>query len=72
MDKLEKIYNDGVSVDISHGGLGMITNFPLTRGDVLYFEPEIKLNDSTENISIVRWALEIEKNKYRVGLEFVR
>ncbi len=72
MDKLNKIYNDGVSVDISKGGLGMITDFPLARGDVLYFDPEIKTSESTKNISIVRWALEIEENKYRVGLEFVR
>ena len=72
MDKLEKIYNNGVSVDISRGGLGMITDFPLSRGDVLYFEPEIKINDSTESTSIVRWVLEIEENEYRAGLEFVK
>ena len=72
MDRLEKIYNEGVSVDISKGGLGMVTDFPLTRGDVLYFEPEIKINDSKESISIVRWALEVEENKYRVGIEFMR
>ncbi len=72
MDKLKKIYNDCVSVDISKGGLGMVTDFPLIRGDVLYFEPGIKVSDSKEIISIVRWALAIKKKKYRVGLEFLR
>jgi len=71
LEKLKKIDCDGVAVDISEGGLGMITDFPLTRGDIVFFEPEIKADDITAKSSIVRWALEIETNKYRVGLEFI-
>jgi hypothetical protein len=68
----DKSYGEGVSTDISKGGLGMITKYTLKKGDILYFEPEIRVNDSTESASIVRWVLEIEKYKYRVGTEFIR
>ncbi len=71
-DQSEKHYGEGVSVDISKKGLGIITNYTLKKGDVLYFDPEIKVNDSTESTSIVRWVSEIKENKYRVGLEFFR
>lgn len=70
MEKLKKKDCDGVSVDISEGGLGMITDVPLSIGDILFFEPEIKVNDFSAKASIVAWAREIEYNKYRVGLEF--
>ena len=71
-DQSEKNYGKGVSVDISEKGLGMITNYILNKGDILYFDPVIEVNGFTESTSIVRWALESEENKYRVGLEFVR
>ena len=71
-DQSEKNYGEGISFNISEEGLGIITNYTLNKGDVLYFDPAIKVNDSTESTSIVRWALEIEENKYRVGLEFLR
>ena len=68
---MEIRYN-GVSVDISKGGIGIITNFPLMKGDILYFEPEIKVNEHVEKSSIVRWVKEIEYSRYRVGMEFLR
>ncbi len=71
-DQSKKNYGEGVSVDISKEGLGIITNYTLNKGDILYFDPEIKVNDTTESTSIVRWVLEIEEDRYRVGLEFVR
>ncbi len=70
--KSGKSYGEGVSVDISKGGLGMITQYTLWTGDILRFEPEIYVNDSTENIAIVRWVSEIEENKYRIGTEFIK
>jgi hypothetical protein len=60
---------EGVAVDISERGLGMITDFPLKKGDVLFFEPEIKVNDSKTMVSTVTCAREIEKDIYRVGLK---
>jgi len=70
----EKIHVSGVSVDISKGGLGMITDYPLGVGNVLVFEEEVELKTNNISIkaSIVRWARAIEKNRHRVGLEFVR
>jgi hypothetical protein len=70
MEKIKKIGCEGVSTDISKGGLGMVTDYPLRRGDVLFFEPEIDANDFTVKASTVAWASEIENNIYRVGLEF--
>jgi c-di-GMP-binding flagellar brake protein YcgR len=70
MEKLKKIDCEGVTIDISKGGLGMITDHPLRRGNTLFFEPEIKVNDSTAKASTVVWAKRIEDYAYRVGLEF--
>lgn len=69
-EKLEKIYNEGVTVDVSEGGLGMITDYPLASGDILYFAHEIKVNNIVAKSAIVKWVKEIEDNRYRVGLEF--
>ncbi len=60
----------GVSVDISEGGLGMITDYALKKGDILFFEEEIKINKITPIASLVKWTKEIERNKYRAGLVF--
>lgn len=67
----EEFNNDGVSVDISEGGLGMITDYFLKTGDILFFEHGIKVNKNIiVKTSIVKWAREIEKRRYRVGLKF--
>jgi c-di-GMP-binding flagellar brake protein YcgR len=75
MERLELIPGNGVSVDISEGGLGMITDHALNKGDILFFEKEIKeeeikINKIAPVAAIVRWAKEIEQNKYRAGLVF--
>jgi len=70
LEKLKKIDCEGVTVDISEGGLGLITDYPLRRGDTLFFEPEIRVNDFTAMASTVAWTNEVENNVYRVGLEF--
>jgi len=69
LEKSTDITCEGVTVDISERGLGMITDRPLKKGDFLFFEPEIKVNDSTAMVSTVTWAREIEKDIYRVGLK---
>jgi Protein of unknown function (DUF2934)/PilZ domain len=72
-EKSTDITCEGVTVDISERGLGMITDFPLKKGDILFFEPEIKVNDSKTMVSTVTCAKEIEKYIYRVGLKiFIR
>ena len=71
MGESKKIHNTGVSIDISKGGLGMITDYPLKGGDILAFEDEIKINDFTAKAAIVRWTEKIEGNKYHVGLGFI-
>ena len=69
LEKSTDITCEGVTVDISERGLGMITDFPLKKGDILFFEPEIKVNDSKTMVSTVTCAREIEKDIYRVGLK---
>ncbi len=68
--KLALTFGNGVSVDISEGGVGMITNHALKKGDILFFEEGTKINKITPIASIVRWVKEIEQNKYRAGLVF--
>ena len=70
MRELKHIYDTAVSVDISEGGIGIISSYPLTAGHVLTFEDEIKIKDITAKSAIVRWAEKINDNKYRVGLKF--
>jgi hypothetical protein len=72
LDTMEpkRIYDTAVSIDISKGGLGIITNYPLEAGLVLTFEDEIKINYGTVKSAIVRWTEKINGNKYRAGLKF--
>jgi len=67
-----KINRAGVSVDISKGGLGMIADFPLSIGDILYFEDEIKVDDLVAKSATVKWASQLQRHIYRLGMEFRR
>jgi ASC-1-like (ASCH) protein len=70
-ERLEKVYYTGASVDIAKEGISMITDCLLLKGDVVFFEPEIREHDIVEKAAIVRWVKEIQKNKYRIGLMFI-
>jgi tetratricopeptide (TPR) repeat protein len=67
----EKVYYTGASIDISKEGVSMITDCLLFKGDVVFFEPEVKVHEIREKSAIVRWVKEIEKKKYRFGLMFI-
>lgn len=71
MRELKQIHDIAVSVDISTGGLGILTDYPLEEGHVLTFNDEINMNNVTAKSAIVRWTGKIDGNKYRAGLEFV-
>ena len=68
---LEKVYYTGASIDISKEGISMITDCLFFKGDVVFFEPEIRVHDTQERSAIVRWVKEIDKKKYRSGLMFI-
>jgi hypothetical protein len=69
--ELKKNQNIAVSVDISNGGLGIITDFPLEQGHVLTFEDMIRINKIIlKKAAVVRWTGKIN-SKYRAGLKFV-
>ena len=70
-ERLEKVYYTCVFIDISKEGISMITDCLLFKGDVVFFEPEIRGHDIREKSAIVRWVKEIQKNKYRFGLMFI-
>jgi c-di-GMP-binding flagellar brake protein YcgR len=60
-----------VSVDISNGGMGIITDFPLEQGQSLTFEDEIPINTLiSKRAAVVKWTGKMN-NKYRAGLKFV-
>jgi c-di-GMP-binding flagellar brake protein YcgR len=69
---VNRVAYNAVSVDISAGGLGMLTDYPLEKGYVLTFEDEVKSNGINAKSAIVRWAGKIDGNKYRVGLKFIK
>jgi c-di-GMP-binding flagellar brake protein YcgR len=72
MDKLEvnEIEYEGVSFDISKGGIGMITRDPLNEGDILFFKDEIKFNNFIATSGLVKWVQRLADTTYRSGLEF--
>jgi hypothetical protein len=70
MRELKRIHDTAVSLDISAGGLGILTDHPLEEGHVLTFEDETKINNIKSRTAVVKWTGIID-NKYRVGLMFV-
>ena len=71
MGEWKEIHHTGISFDISEGGLGMVTSYPLKTGDVVTFEASIKVNDHSAKTAIVRWAEKLGGEQYRVGLSFI-
>jgi hypothetical protein len=71
LGKVKEVYDVGVSVDISSGGLGLITRYPLEVGHCLLFENVNMVNNIRADASVVRWAQEFRDQMFRVGLEFI-
>ncbi len=71
MRELTQIHDIAVSIDISTGGIGILTDYPLKEGHVLTFNDEITMNNIAAKSAIVRWSGKVDINKYRVGLKFV-
>jgi tetratricopeptide (TPR) repeat protein len=70
-EKLEKVYYAGASTDIAKEGISMITDCLLLKGDVVFFEPIVRVHDIVEKNAIVRWVKKLQKSKYRIGLMFI-
>lgn len=68
--KWDEIEYEGMSFDISEGGLGVITSHPLNEGDILFFKDEIKVDTLVATSGVVRWVLRLADTTYRSGLEF--
>jgi len=68
--KVNEIEYEGVSFDISKGGIGMITRDPLNAGDVLFFKDEVKVDNITAISGVVKWVQRLADTTYRSGLEF--
>jgi len=68
--KLKRVDCEGVSVDVSEEGLGIITNHPMATGDTLFFKEDLKIDRIVARSAMVRWVEEIENNRYRAGLQF--
>lgn len=61
-----KILNlKGNMVDISDGGMGVVTDYSLHAGQMIEFE------GMDQKAGTVKWISMIEKNAFRVGIEFV-
>jgi len=71
LQKLDRAHDIALSVDISAGGIGIITESPLEQGFVLTFAEEVQIGDGIfKKAAVVRWQGKID-SKYRVGLEFI-
>ena len=69
MERQRTIRHDATGVDISACGLGLITKFSLTQGNVLKLL--IPINGvSLPVFGVVKWS-EPYKDKFRAGLQFV-
>lgn len=69
--EFKKITDSAVAVDISRGGIGLLTRFLLETGHVMIFDNEIKVNGITAKIGVVRWVDRSDNSMYKVGLKFI-
>ena len=70
ISKMKEPDYEGISIDISEEGLGMITDYPLNEGDILFFKDEVKVNDNIATSGIVKCVQRLADTRYRIGLEF--
>ena len=54
------------SLDISNSGIGIRTNYPLERGQTVFFN-----NGVSSKAGIVAWCTKDEENNFRAGLKFI-
>lgn len=67
-----KALYDGCCIDISQGGICILTGFYLKKGDIIkLLIPINSLNLTNTIIAKVIWT-RYEKGCYRTGLEFIR
>ena len=53
-------------IDISEGGIGIKTDYPLESGHVL------RLHDGITKVGVVRWSRSVESNGiHRAGVKFI-
>jgi len=69
--EIEKITDSAVAVDISRGGIGLLTRFLLETGHVMIFDNQININGITAKIGVVRWVDRSDNSNYKVGLKFI-
>ena len=69
--RFENLRKEGFGVDISNGGIGLITAQPLKKGDVLkLLYPVAAVNANIPVYTEVMWSNSIEGG-FRVGLRFL-
>ena len=69
--KKDPVSETAVSVDVSRGGIGIFTTYPLKEGNVIHFENEIRSYSVNAASAVVRWSSKINGHRYRVGLQFM-
>ena len=70
-EKKDPVSETAVSVDVSKGGIGIFTTYPLKEGNVIHFENEIRSHAVNAASAVVRWSSKINGSRYRVGLQFM-
>ncbi len=66
LPSLEKADLDARFVDISHDGLGIVTERPLDRGLVWFKDPVAEHRGG-----VVVWSKKLDEHSYRAGIKFV-
>lgn len=65
--ELKMLNLKGDIIDISEGGVGLKTDYPLEPGYMIRFPAETK-----HSVGIVKWSMPIGSGSYRAGVEFVK
>lgn len=63
--RLHKVTSTGVGCDISKGGMGFYTEYPLESGNILKIEKE----SEAVQAGMVRWVNKVD-DRFRVGVLF--
>ncbi|UCE79964.1 MAG: PilZ domain-containing protein [Nitrospiraceae bacterium] len=64
---IEKVHSTGKAIDISDGGIGFYTDYPLEPGHILRIEHGPALSDT----AMVKWVIKSE-NGFRAGAVLYR
>ena len=72
LSRTKPLLATAVTVDISAEGIGIVTDHPLAKGNVLKFKNSLKMKEEVlKSEAVVVWT-GLLQGKHRVGLKFLQ